>query len=162
MLGVRVGVGEEEQGGLALVTDRPREKMQDVSCPAPTTPQAPTQLDPHYCLGWWFSTRGEFNSSSPGVFSTLKDIFCCHSWEVENRSHLMERCPRWLSDKESACNARDTAEATGSIPGWRRAPGEGNGNPLEYSCLGNPMDRGAWRAVVHRVAKEFVGTQLSN
>ena len=35
-----------------------------------------------------------------------------------------------------------------------RSPGEGNGNPLQYSCLGNPLDRGAWRATVHRVAKE--------
>ena len=41
----------------------------------------------------------------------------------------------------------------GSIPGLRRAPGEGNGNPLQYSCLENPMDRGAWRAPVHGVAK---------
>ena len=39
-----------------------------------------------------------------------------------------------------------------SIPGWGRSPG-GNGNPLQYSCLENPMDRGAWRATVHRVAK---------
>jgi len=38
---------------------------------------------------------------------------------------------------------------TGSIPGWGRSPGEGNGNPLQYSCLGNPMDRGAWRATGH-------------
>jgi len=41
--------------------------------------------------------------------------------------------------EESACNAGDT----GLIPGSRRSPGEGNGNPLQYSCLGNPMDRGA-------------------
>ena len=42
-----------------------------------------------------------------------------------------------------------------SIPGSRRAPGEGNGNPLQYSCLRNPfMDRGAWQATVHGVAKE--------
>ena len=41
----------------------------------------------------------------------------------------------------------------GSIPGSGRFPGEGNGNPLQYSCLGNPMDRGAWRAVVRGVAK---------
>ena len=40
------------------------------------------------------------------------------------------------------------------IPGWGRSSGEGNGNPLQYSCLGNPIDRGAWRAAVHRVAKE--------
>ena len=41
-----------------------------------------------------------------------------------------------------------------SIPGSGRSPGEGNGNPLQYSCLENPMDRGVWRARVHRVAKE--------
>ena len=40
-----------------------------------------------------------------------------------------------------------------SVPGWGRCPGGGNGNPLKYSCLENPMDRGAWRATVHRVAK---------
>ena len=42
----------------------------------------------------------------------------------------------------------------GSIPGLGRSPGEGNGNPLQYYCLGNPMDRGAWQATVHGVAKE--------
>ena len=41
----------------------------------------------------------------------------------------------------------------GSIPGLERAPGEGNGNPLQYSCLEKPMDRGAWWATVHRVTK---------
>ena len=41
----------------------------------------------------------------------------------------------------------------GSMPGLGRSPGEGNGNPLQYSCLGNPMDRGAWRATVHGVTK---------
>jgi len=52
-------------------------------------------------------------------------------------------------DKESACNAGDP----GLIPGSGRSPGEGNGNPLQYSCLGNAMDRGAWQATVHRVIK---------
>ena len=42
----------------------------------------------------------------------------------------------------------------GSIPGLGRSPGEGNGNPLQYSCLENPMDRGAWWAIVHEVIKE--------
>ena len=49
-------------------------------------------------------------------------------------------------------NARDTGDA-GLIPGLRRSPGEGNGNPLQYSCLENPKDRGTWQATVHRVAK---------
>ena len=58
--------------------------------------------------------------------------------------------PRWLSGKESACQAGDIA----LIPGSRRYPGEGNGNPLQYSCLENSMDRGAWGATVHGAAKE--------
>ena len=43
----------------------------------------------------------------------------------------------------------------GSIPGWGRSPGEGNGNLLQYSCLGNPMDRGSWQAIVHMVANNW-------
>ena len=50
-------------------------------------------------------------------------------------------------------NLPANAGVTGSIPGSGRSHGEGNGNPLQYSCLGNPMDRGAWQAIVHRVAK---------
>ena len=49
----------------------------------------------------------------------------------------------------NAGNARDT----GSIPGLERSLGEGHGNPLQYSCLGNPMDRGAWWATIHELAK---------
>ena len=56
------------------------------------------------------------------------------------------------ADKESACGAGDT-EDTSSIPGTRRSPGEGTGNPLQYSCLKNPMDRGALWATVQGVAK---------
>ena len=54
--------------------------------------------------------------------------------------------------KESSCNAGDTRDM-GSIPGSRRSPGEGNGNSLQYSCLENFMDREAWWATVHGVAK---------
>ena len=61
------------------------------------------------------------------------------------------RLPWWLSGEESACQAEDV----GSVPELGRSPGEGNSNPLQYSCLGNPMDRGAWRATVHRVTKEL-------
>ena len=52
---------------------------------------------------------------------------------------------------ESACNVGDL----GLIPGWGRSPGEGHGNPLQYSCLENSMDRGTWRDTVHRVAEEL-------
>ena len=61
----------------------------------------------------------------------------------------MEGLPRWLSDNQPA-NAGDM----GSILGSGESPREGNGNPLQYSCLGNPMDRRAWQATVHGVAKE--------
>ena len=54
--------------------------------------------------------------------------------------------------KESTCNVGDMGD-TVSIPGSGRSPGVGNGNPLQYSCLENSMDRGAWRATVHRAAK---------
>ena len=48
-------------------------------------------------------------------------------------------------------NLPTNAEDTGSIPGSERSPGEGNSNPLQYSCLENPMDRGAWQDTVHGV-----------
>ena len=57
-------------------------------------------------------------------------------------------------------NPPASAEDTGLIPGSGRSPGGGNGNSLQYSCLGNPMDRGAWRATVHGVIK--IQTQLSD
>ena len=55
--------------------------------------------------------------------------------------------PGGSESKESACNAGDL----GSMPGSGRSPGEGNGYPFQYSCLGNAMDRGAWKATVHGV-----------
>ena len=52
-------------------------------------------------------------------------------------------------------NLPDKQETRVQSLGSERSPGEGNGNPLRYSCLGNPMDRGAWQATVHGVAKEL-------
>ena len=73
----------------------------------------------------------------------LASVICAHG------------LPRWLRGKESACNAGHV----GWIPGSGRSPREGNGNPLQYSCLENPIDREAWRATVHGVAKSR--TQVS-
>ena len=57
--------------------------------------------------------------------------------------------PGGLDNKQSAYNAGNP----GSIPGWERSPGEENGNPLQYSCLGNPIDRADWWAIVYGVAR---------
>ena len=67
-----------------------------------------------------------------------------------------EGFPDSSDSKESACNVGEP----GSIPGSGRSPGEGNGNLLQYSCLKNSMDRGAWQATVHGVTKSW--TQLSD
>ena len=58
--------------------------------------------------------------------------------------------------KNSPANAGDIREK-GLIPGWGRSPGGGHGNPLQNSCLENPVDRGAWQAAVHGVAKSQIG-----
>ena len=75
-------------------------------------------------------------------------------WSANTGNHSFpgQTCdwkPLWELSKESACNAGDT----GSIPGSGRSPGEGNGDPLQDSCLENSMDRGAWWATVHEVTK---------
>ena len=62
--------------------------------------------------------------------------------------------------KNTPSDVGDVRDA-GSIPGSRRCPGEGNGNPLQHSCLDNPMDRGAWQATVHGVTRSDTIYQLS-
>ena len=80
-----------------------------------------------------------------GVKQAVVYVYEC-SWASQGR----------LSGKESACSAGDS----GLIPGSGRSPGEGSGNPLQYSCLENSTDRGAWWATVHGVAKSW--TRLSD
>ena len=67
----------------------------------------------------------------------------CHRTFAESEGEWS--LPWGLSGQECTCNAGKAD----SIPGSGRSPGEGTGNPLQYSCLGNPMDRGAWWAIVH-------------
>ena len=77
--------------------------------------------------------------------------------EVRYSTNMLKyEASRGSAGKESARKAGDL----GSIPGLERLPGEGNVYPLQYPCLQNPMDRGAWRAVIHGVAKSW--TRLSN
>ena len=90
-------------------------------------------------------------------------IFCAAFWgSVFYLSYLKDwrtsGLPQWLGSKESTCNGEDTGDV-GSIPVLGRSPGGRHGNPLQYSCLENPVDRGAWRASVHRVVKSWKQTK---
>ena len=83
----------------------------------------------------------------------LKVDYCWGDFLENSRcpvSHL--GFPGGSDGKESACNAGNL----GSVPGLGRFSGEGNGYPLQYSCLENSMDRGAWQATVHEVAKSKI------
>ena len=84
---------------------------------------------------------------------------CCQGGGVLEPHTLLLGFPGSSGCKEptSQCRRHKRYEFN---PGSGRSPGEGNGNPLQYSCLGNPMDRGAWQATVHRVTKSW--TQLSD
>ena len=101
--------------------------------------------------------------------------FCCYTtqsvvfWQVIPSKHIHWHTGRltWRSITRlshlycgsAVNNLPANSGNTGSIPGSGRSPGEGNGNPLQYSCLENPMDRGAWRATVRGVAKESDTTE---
>ena len=90
---------------------------------------------------WWATVHGVAKSRT-----RLSNFSYAVSWGF----------PVGSDSKESACNVEDLS----SIPGLRRSPGVGNGNPLQYSCLENPMDRGAWQATVQRLEKSW--TQMSD
>ena len=73
-------------------------------------------------------------------------------WQRMGVSFLLRGLPQWFRGKISAHNAKDAGNL-GSIPGSGRSPGGGHGNPLQYSCLENSMNRGGWWSTVHEVTK---------
>ena len=98
-----------------------------------------------------------YKSVNPASATYLTDL--CES-QRENTFHAsVKRLPDGSAGKESACSAGDTGDA-GLIPGSGRPPGGGNGNPVQYSCLKNSMNRGAWWTTIQRIAKSW--TQLIN
>ena len=103
---------------------------------------------PLSCLSISLTTLSLLTSWASSSFSIFRCYTVIRLSLILSFSHLIY-FPSSSNGKESACNAGDP----GSIPGSGRSPGEGNGNPLQYSCLENPVDRGAWRATVHGMAK---------
>ena len=116
--------------------------------------QAPLSMEfsRQYWSGLSFSSPGDPPGYSPKEL-TKPDL---HGPRLLLGTDDMYHCPGGSDGKASTLNVGDL----GSIPGWRRSPGEGNGSPLQYSCLENPMDGRAWWATVHGVSKSR--TRLSN
>ena len=107
--------------------------------------------------GMNFLSKGDLKSMIKG---TTDAVVGRRGNELEMGAEGEERgLPKWLSGKGSACQAGDAS----SINGSGRSPGEGDGNPLQYFCLGNPMNRGTWQAIIHGVTKESdITYQLNN
>ena len=97
--------------------------------------------------------------SNPPVNVKGGHVFCSYSVRFYNISKVTDGFPQGSVVKNIPANSRDTAN-TSSIPGSGKSPGEGNGSPLQYSCLENSMDRGVWHGIVHKVAKSC--TRLSD
>ena len=93
--------------------------------------------------------KAEMWVQSLGWEDPLEEDMATHSIILAWRIPVEKGFPGTSDSKESAYNVGDP----GSVPGYRRSLGEGNGNLLQYSCLENPMDRGAWQARIHGVTK---------
>ena len=119
-------------------------------------------LHPHFLSIRYLSlgNTGWGSKSPKGLFLGFKEYNHIEIIPPEMRFHMVQRRADLelrasqvaLVIKNLPAKAWDVRHM-GSIPGSGRSPGEGHGNPLQYSCLENPMDRGAWRATIHRVTK---------
>ena len=118
-----------------------------LATPLQTGPYSPSQA--HFS-SFLISHDGSIADTTCFVFQILLRLW------IFGQVTSHQALPRWSVGKESACNAGEL----GLIPGLERSPGVRNGNPLQYSYLENSMDRGAWRATVHGVAKSQ--TQLND
>ena len=113
-------------------------------------------------LGWPKSSASECVVQLNSWWKRKTSLFFLHKTErtfwpaqyswAERGVGRVRGFPHGATVKNQPANAGDI-RVMGSIPGWGRSPGGGQGNPLQYSCLENPMDRGAWRAMVHTVAQ---------
>ena len=110
--------------------------------------------------GFWKSPSFSPLLASVPFLVKLLSWFCCVFPISKCWSHLQDLVPSLFTftGKESTCNAGDTGDM-GLIPRSGRSPGRGNGNPPQYSCLENPVERGAWQAITQRVTKSRTWTR---
>ena len=103
----------------------------------------------------WMSALWNANKYTGSLTSFVVVVYSVnHVWLFFDPMDCSRGLPWWLSGKEFACNAGDTGDM-GLIPRLGRSPGGEHGNPHKYSSLENPMDRGAWRPMVHGVTKHL-------
>ena len=133
----------------------------DVACSVKTCSFWWGQSAPRGWPGTWFPARGHRGRLDGAASDAACSFTICRAFahsqagsgcvtSTDNMWSLPSRgFPRSSVGKESTCNAGDL----GSMPGLGRSPGEGNGNPFQYPCLENSVDRGVWQAIVHGVAK---------
>ena len=104
-----------------------------------------------WLVGLWVG-EGHIFYYTEGKEELSKYRWVCRFGCLHEKTWVFSFLAWWLSNKESACNAEDSGDL-GSIPRCGRGLREGHDNPLHYSCLENPMDRGTWQTSVHRIAK---------
>ena len=100
----------------------------------------------------WARSRSWWWTGKPGVLQSMGSQKVRHDWVTELSWSELNGFPSGSVVKISPAHAEDAADVS-LIPGSARSLSEGNGNPLQYSCLGNSVDRGAWWATIHGVAK---------
>ena len=112
-----------------------------------------SEKSPGLHVSWWWGSHLQPPSLGlPHLWVKAPSAeWCCRNWDL-SRGQRVKRASLVAQDgRESACNAGDS----GSMPESGRSLSERNGYPLQYSCLGNSMDRGAWQATIHGVAKSW-------
>ena len=105
-------------------------------------------------MGFNYRNPTELGEIQTSLVRSVQKISCAPGHKAKAEAWARPTCwgsPGGSDGKESACNAGDL----GLIPGWGRSPGEGNGNSLQYSCLVNSMDWGAWHFTVHGITKSW-------
>ena len=142
----------------------PLREAAGASCCCSGTKLCPTLCDPVTCRCLPASEHhltGRSFSSGPWVFLGKRSMAIRRMTSILDKLSFTGKKTHQVAlvVKNKQANAGDAGDA-GSIPGWGRPPGGGHGNPLQYPCLENPTDRGAWRATVQGVAKSQ--TRLSD